>query len=609
MRLRPLPAALVLLGFYTSFHSLTAGSTEVEPVIVTATRTAQTAAETLAAVTVITRKDIERRQAQSVQDLLRGTAGFSIANNGGAGKATSVFLRGTESDHVLVLIDGVKIGSATLGTAAFQDLPVELIERIEIVRGPRSSLYGSEAIGGVIQIFTRKGRGPVKPSLSLSGGSFDTYDASAGVSGGDEREWFSAQLSGIDTEGFNACDGTPAGAGCFTDEPDKDGYRNSAGALRGGLRFDNGAEADLHWLRSSGDTEFDGSFVNASESMQQALGGSLRWSPLDAWQMTLAAGQSRDESDNFKDGAFQSRFDTERDSFTFQNDVTLADTQLLTVGLDYQDDRVDGTTAYAVDARDDTGLFTQYQGAFGGHDVQLSLRRDDNEQFGNHNTGGVAWGYALRNALRLTAAYGSAFKAPTFNELYFPGFGNANLHPEESRSLEVGVAGDIGTGRWSLNAFGTRIDELIGFDASFTPTNIDEARILGIEAVLGIQLAGWDFDTNLTLLDPENRSGDANDGNVLPRRARQSLRFDADRQVGKFTFGTTLFTEGKRYDDLANNRTLGGYTTLDLRGEYRFAQDWRLQARVANLFDKDYETADFYNQPGRSLLVTLRYQP
>ncbi len=602
-----MPAAVcLLLGSHSAFAA------ELDPIIVTATRTAKTADETLSSVTVITRKEIERQQSQSVQDLLRGVPGVGIANNGGPGKATSVFLRGTESDHVLVLIDGVKVGSATLGTTAFQDIPVEQIERIEIVRGPRSSLYGSEAIGGVIQIFTRKGGGALKPFFNIGGGSYQTYSASAGVSGGGERGWFSVSASGIDTEGFNACNGKPSpdGAGCFTTEPDKDGYRNLSGSLRAGYRFDNGLEMDVHALRANGKSEFDGGFVNESESVQQVLGGTLRYSPLSVWHMTLTAGRSRDESDNFKDGTFKSRFDTERDTLSFQNDITIAADHLLTVGVDYHDDRVDGTTAYAVTSRDNTGLFTQYQAWFGAHDVQLSLRRDDNEQFGNRNTGGAAWGYALGKGLRLIASYGTAFKAPTFNELYFPGFGNPKLRPEESRSVEFGLRGEPAWGRWSLNAYETRVDDLIAYDASLlAPNNIDQARIRGLEAVLSTRLGNWDLNANLTLLDPENRSGGANDGNVLPRRARRSLRLDADRDFGHYRLGATLLAAGKRYDDLANTRELGGYATIDLRAEYALTGDWRVQARVENLLDKDYETAAYYNQPGRSLYLTLRYQP
>jgi vitamin B12 transporter len=362
-------------------------------------------------------------------------------------------------------------------------------------------------------------------------------------------------------------------------------------------------------LKTTGESEFDGNFVNESESVQQVVGGSARFSPIDVWQVTLAAGRSEDESDNFKDGSFQTRFESERDTISFQNDFSITNHNLLTLGVDYLDDRVDGTTTYAVTSRDNKGLFIQYLGMFAAQDLQLSLRRDDNEQFGEHNTGSASWGYTINKGLRLKTSYGTAFKAPTFNELYFPGFGNANLRPEESRSTELGLSGQTSWGRWSSNIYETRIDDLIAFDAStFAAANINQARIRGLEMTFAAQIEAWDFTTNFTLLDPENRSNGTNRGNVLPRRAEQSLRFDVTHHVGKYTLGATLFTEGKRYDDLANTRELSGYASVDLRAEYMFAKDWLLQARVENLLDKEYETAAFFNQPGRGLYMTLRYQ-
>ena len=584
---------------------------ELDPVVVTATRTAQTADQSLTSITVITRPEIERRQARSVQDLMRGAAGVSIASNGGRGKTTSVFLRGTEADHVLVMVDGVKVGSATLGTTAFQDIPIEQVERIEIVRGPRSSLYGSEAIGGVIQIFTRKGGGPPARHVSIGGGSDRSIEAAAGLSGGGERAWFAVGASGADTDGFNACDGRPSpdGAGCFTTEPDRDGYRNRSISVRAGYRFDNGAAIDLHALRSRSHNQFDGASVNEADSAQQVLGGSLRFAPLARWQMTLAAGRSSDRSDNSKDGNFKSRFETVRQSLSLQNDIGIARDQLVTLGADYQDDRVGGTTAYVVDSRHVSGLFVQYQGTFGAHDTQLSLRQDINPQFGHRVTGSSAWGVALGKGLRLVASFGTAFKAPTFNELYFPGFGNPDLRPEASRSVEIGLRGRSGRTWWSLDAYESRIDDLIAFDSRiFAPANVDQARLRGIEAVAAIRLDRWYFDANLTLLDPKNLSAGANGGNVLPRRARQSLRLDADRTFGRHRFGATLFAAGGRYDDLANARALGGYATLDLRAEAILTRDWQLLAQIENLFDKDYQTAALFNSPGRSLTLTLRYR-
>jgi len=610
MKRNPIAAA-VAAGVLTPVLSFAAESpATMAPIVVTAGRVAQTADETLAAVTVITRDEIERAQAVSVPDLMRGLPGIALSNNGGPGKSTSLFLRGANSDQVLVLIDGVKVGSPTLGSTAFEHLPLEQIERIEIVRGPRSSLYGSEAIGGVIQIFTRRGGGELTPSFSLGGGSYHTYQGSAAISGGGSDGWFSASLSGEDSEGFNSCNGEPGVAGCFTHEPDQDGYRNLSGNLRAGYRFGNGAEVDLHWLRSEADTEYDGSFQNESETMQQLLSAGLRFMPSDIWDLSLKAGRSWDDSDNFKDGLFSSRFETERDSLSWQNDLALTPDHRLTLGLDYLEDRVDGTTDYAVTSRDNVGLFGQYLGQIGRHELQASLRGDDNEQFGSHTTGSLAWGYRFNSGRQISASYGTAFKAPSFNELYFPGFGNPDLGPEESRSLEIGLNDLTSWGSWSLNLFQTDIDELIAFDAdTYAPANIGSARIRGLETVLTARLGAWDLSGNITLLDPVNRGDGPNRGNLLPRRAEQSLRLDLDRNFGRYGLGATLVGVGKRYDDLANSRELDAYMTLDLRGEYRFAQAWKLQARVENLFDKEYETASYYNQPGINFFLTLRYQP
>jgi vitamin B12 transporter len=582
-------------------------ATNMAQIVVTATRTAQSEDQSLAAVSVITRQDIERLQPQSLQDLLRGTPGLTLSNSGGPGKATSLFLRGTESDHVLVLLDGIKLGSATLGVTSIQDLPVEQIERIEIVRGPRSSLYGSEAIGGVIQIFTRRGGGGLKRRFSLDLGSHATWRGSLGLSGGGEHSWYSVDLALNDTDGFDACQANTAG-GCYTDEPDDDGYRNESASLRAGHRFENGLEVDFHALRADGENEFDGGYVNQSETRQQALGGSLRVALTDSWLLSFKGGRVWDKTDNYKDGSYMTTFDTQRDTLSLQGDVELGIGQLLTLGFDYQEERVDSSTDYTFDERDNRGYFIQYQGEVSAQDLQFSLRQDDHESFGKHATGAIAWGYTLDAGLRLWSSYATAFKTPTFNELYYPGFGNPALRPEESSSLELGFQGEGDWGAWSLSVYQTRVDELIGFDPSNSPINIDRATIRGIEASIDYGIGPWRATTSLTLLDPRNDSGGDNNDNLLPRRSRQSLRIDLDRKLGAYNLGASLFAEGKRYDDLANTRRLGGFATLDLRAGYRINNAWRLQGRCENLFDKGFQTAGYYNQPERSFYLTLSYQ-
>jgi vitamin B12 transporter len=377
----------------------------------------------------------------------------------------------------------------------------------------------------------------------------------------------------------------------------------------------------LHWLRSESESAFDGLFQNESRGVQQVLGATADLSPMDVWDLKLSIGRSWDELDAFLDGSFTGRFDTIRDVASWQNDVYLGDAHIATLGLDYLQDRVGGSDDFTVDSRYNWGLFGEYQGDFGAHRLTASLRYDDNEQFGGHTTGDAAWGYGLDNGLRVTASYGTAFKAPSFNDLYFPftafgfGFGysgNPDLDPETSRSLELGLSGLLPSGDWSISLYQTDLDDLISIDASgmiSMPVNLDRARIRGLEATAGVRVLGWDLSAALTLLDPENRSGGLHGGNLLGRRPQQSFRFDLDRRLGRFDVGASLLATGRSYDDLANDVRLDGYTVVDLRAEYRFSEGLRLQGRLDNLFDEDYETIAYYNQPGRGLYLTLRYEP
>ncbi|AWV08532.1 TonB-dependent vitamin B12 receptor [Marilutibacter maris] len=597
-------------------------ATELDEVVVTANRTAVSVDDTLVPVEVIDRATIERSQARDLTDLLRGRAGISIANQGGTGKLSTLFLRGSESDHVLVLVDGVRIGSATSGLASFQDLPLALIERIEVVRGPRSSLYGSEAIGGVIQIFTRRDREGLNLRASATVGSNDYAEGSAGIGGRSGGAWFGIDTAYTNTEGFDACSGRgpdPSipfdfGAGCFTDEPDRDGYRNRSLSARAGYDVGDTFAFGAHALRAEGRNEYDGSFQNLSKVTQQVLGANARWTPNEVATVSLNLGRNTDASDNYMDGIDVGYFDTDRDSATLQGDFRFAGDHLFSVGLDWLRDRVDSNTAYDETSRDNRAAFVQYRGQFaagslGRQSFEASLRRDDNEQFDGHTTGSVAWGLGFGGNWRLTAGYGSAFKAPTFNELYYPFFNNPNLRPEESRSWELGLAYDGAALDWRIDAFSTRVDDLIAYDAAlFMPNNIDEARLRGAEIGLDTELWGWSVDASASFVDSENRKG-FHAGNELPRRARRSARIDLDRAFGDLRLGVTGVAESGRYDDVANSVRVGGHASFDLRAEYAVHPDWTVQARVANLFDRDYQTVDWYNRPGREWFLTLRYAP
>ncbi|QDH69038.1 TonB-dependent vitamin B12 receptor [Marilutibacter alkalisoli] len=592
-------------------------ATDLDEVTVTANRTAISVNDALVPVEVIDREAIERSQARDLPDLLRGRAGITIANQGGAGKLSTLFLRGAESDHVLVLIDGIRVGSPTSGLVSFQDLPLAMIERIEVVRGPRSSLYGADAIGGVIQIFTRRDREGLHMRGSATVGSHDYAQGTAGLGGRSGNAWFGLDTAYTNTEGFDACRGRgpdPSdpfdfGAGCFADEPDDDGYRNRSLSARAGIDATETLSLGVHALRAEGRNEYDGSFQNLSKITQQVIGANAQWQPSDVAAFKLVVGRNSDTSDNYKDSNPAGRFDTDRDSATVQGDFTFARDQMLTIGFDWLRDRVEGSTEYAETSRRNHAGFVQYQGRFGAHSFEASLRRDDNEQFDGHTTGSVAWGMGFGDGWRITAGYGTAFKAPTFNELYFPFFGNPDLKPEESKSWELGLARRGDAINWRIDAFDTRADNLIAYDAGiFLPNNIESARMRGAEVGMDTELAGWVVNASASFVDTENREGFFA-GNKLPRRADHNARIDIDRDFGAVRLGLTGVAEGSRYDDVANSTRLGGYATFDLRAEYAFHPDWTLQARVANLFDRKYETVAWYNQPGREWFLTLRYAP
>ncbi|MBA4503720.1 TonB-dependent vitamin B12 receptor [Marinobacterium marinum] len=597
MKYFSLPAA-VLLG---TAAMATQAQTAQDTLLVTATRTAQTADQALASVTVIERDEIERKQAQTVTDLLRQTPGITVTNNGGRGKQTSIFMRGTNSDHVLVLIDGIKQGSATLGSVAFEHLTPDQIERIEVVRGPRSSLYGSEAIGGVIQIFTRKGSDGLKPRFSVGAGSNDSREVALGVSGGNGQGWYNLSVSDYTTDGFDAKEGT---------EADDDGYDNRSYALSGGYRFNEVAEAELFWTRNTGDSEFDGSFQNESSTRLQTLGGTLRLDLAENWQVEARVGRSQDEGDNYLNGTWVSNFDTQRDTLSLQSSHQFSAHSQFVWGVDYQDEEIaSASNHYAVSSRDNTGAFGLYQLYMGAHDIALSLRHDDNEQFGGETTGSLAWGVALPHNLRLTASYGTAFRAPTFNDLYWPGSGNPDLQPEESDTLELGLSGDHAGIHWAANLYQTDIDNMIAWAPAptaadpwrWTPMNVDNARIRGLELTAATRFADWDISTGLDLLDPKDRETDE----ILKRRPRKVFTLAADRDFGGYALGGTLQAVGKRKD----RDWMSGYTVVDLRGSYALSRDWSLKAKVENLLDEDYQTARGYNQPDRTYWLSLHYAP
>lgn len=595
-----------------------AADNEIE-IVITAGRKAQTADETLAPVTVITRKEIEATQANTLTEVLQQTPGLSLTSSGYLGKQSSVHLRGTNDSHVLVLIDGVKVGSATLGTTPFELLPLSQVERIEIVRGPRSSLYGSEAIGGVIQIFTRKGSGSkgIQPQASASYGSFNTAKASAGISGGSgSGAWFNLNAATERSDGINAQDSYTAYLPDFSmaqvTEADKDGYKNNSFSLRAGNRFENGMNAEAGIMQAQGESDYDGQYQNENHFKQQVAQGKFS-APIGS-QATVTAqlGQSLDKQDSYKDAAFQDRFQTKRSSASLQADMQFGAAGNVTAGLDHIKDNVSGSTDYAVKSRKNTGVFASYQLSSGNNKFDASLRQDDNEQFGKKATGGVAFAHEFSESFRATASYGTAFKAPTFNDLYYPYSGNTELKPENSKNIELGIAGRLASGEWAISAFQNKIDDLIQWRDTgggiWKPMNVAAAKISGLELSSTQRWNDWQFSGNATFQNPKVDSGEQK-GHLLINRPKQILNLDVQRQFGRYSVGAAVHAEGRRFNDTFNTQPLAGYATLDLRAGYQVNKSVAVSAKLGNVLDKDYELRKGYNQPGLNGMVTLDYQP
>ena len=606
----------IVLPLITAPFMATSAFADIEnldSVVVTATRTAASPNKLLASTSVVTRADIERFNFQTLEQALTALPGVVIANSGGLGKQTSIFLRGTESNHTQILLNGVKLATNAFGAPQIEHIPLDQIERIELVRGPQSSLYGSESIGGTIQIFTKQGQIGFKPELSVSYGTHDTRNTQLGFSLGNEHSWLNINGSHRQTAGFNACDGRSGTLfiGCFTSEPDKDAYHNTSLSLRAGHQFNSDTSIEVFSLSSEGESEFDGSIFsgNQTDFLQHTFGATFNTAITDIWSIKTSLSQGRMEADNNKDGVDVNFTDNKTNYFSLQNDIQINPDYLVSLGYEYENDKITSSSAYTKDERDNEAVYAQLLGNVGASNFRLSMRVDDNEQFGEHTTGNIAFGHQIQDNFRIYASYGTAFSAPSLVDLYSPFGANPNLDPERSKSVEIGIAGRHYATDWSISTYQTRIDDLIILDGSFIPQNISEAVINGIEITAATQILGINIDGQVSLMDPENRAAGANKDNLLPRRAEQTYTLNAYKVVGPYRLSSQFFASGRRFDDAANTRRLAPFNTLDLAIAYQVNDAVQAQLKVANVFNQQYETVSGFHTDGANLLLTLSYRP
>ncbi len=587
-------------------------------VFVTATRSSSPLGTALADHQVIDREHIEAAMGMTLVELIGSLPGVQWVNAGGHGKASSLLLRGTESRHVLLLIDGVRFSSATLGLASLENLPLDAIERIELVRGPMSALYGSDAVGGVIQVFTRAGAANSPGMLGASERYSSSLQSTWGSRGYASTAWLqrwksesfdaSVQLSGLRSDALSA---TNAREPWGSFDPDADRYRQSSANAQAGWDIAPGLRLDMSALRVEGRTAIDdGLGTDSRAALLSQIGQlGLQAQVSKAWHTRIRWSEAVDGYNTLRTASPWTELGETRSrsqQWIWENQLALSK-GLLQVHAEqqYQDVSRPGEP-FEQTSRSIRGYGLGWIAQEGPHQWQVNLRRDENSQFGSENTGALAYGFRLSTPWRLRVAIGTSFVAPSFNQLYYPGFGNPALQAERGRSREWGLNYQQGDQHVSISYFQQRIRGYI--TAGPIPENLPYSDIEGLSLSGSRRFAGLQWSVAYDWLDPRNTSiGSPFEGNLLPRRARQQFRLASQGRSGPWTFGGQWQVLGDRYDDQSNTLRLPGYARLDVFAHRAIASDWRLSMRVGNLTDRRYETAYGYNQAGRALYVGLSY--
>ena len=593
------------------------------PVVVTGTREPEALARATSDIVVIDAETIRNTSADSLEDLIRRSTGMQLARNGGPGQSTGFFIRGASTNSTVVLVDGVRIGSATLGQAEFEALSLAQIERIEVLRGPASSLYGADAVGGVVQIFTRRGDGPMRFGLGGAIGGYGSRQGDVGASGSAAGFDYAVSLGRESSEGVSAL-----APGNIAFNPDRDGYARNSGTARLGYSPAAGHRVGVSFLETHLDAQYDGAdflppnfLPDPSADFRNRLTTRIasvdyRGAITSAWTTTLQGSHAVD--DLTSGGATTSRFLTRRDQATWQNAVKLDPDQQLVVAFERMLEHVGGDAFPDGMGRSNNAAVLGYSGRFGNHTLQLDARRDDNSVYGANTTGRIGFAYDVASGWRLRALAGTTFRAPTFNDLFFPGYGVVTTKPEHGRSIEAGASWQGATASASATVWRNRVRDLIAYqpDRNFCPPdpafdfgcsgNVGRARLQGVTLAASQRWRGFDAHLGVDLLDAR----DADTGIRLTRRAAHQESLGIDYDDGPWRFGVAaLFVASRPNNGPGPNdvTVLGGYGTLDLRAARRLDKSWRVEAKLLNALGHQIEPVRDYRGLGRQAWIGLRY--
>jgi vitamin B12 transporter len=604
-------------------------------VFVTATRTPISKNNVIADVTTISSEDIERAGSSSLPELLQRQPGIEISNLGGPGKVSTIGIRGTSSTHSIVLVDGIRLSAATTGFSAIEHIPLSQIEKIEIVRGPASSLYGQDAIGGVIQIFTKKGIDGFKPYVDIGYGSYNTSNFKSGVRAGNNQTTYAINFAAMNSDGFSAFVPNPANA-ANSKNLDKDGYKNYSLSSSLSHKINQDYEIDLQYFLSNGKNQFDNRFANFSPSFHgnyrneiklETYAMNIKGQINKTWQSSIKLSQSTDKyldlqklnNFTFEDDAnLKDLYKTTQDQLSWQNNVALPRGSI-TLLYDFLKQRIKTTDVYEKTQRTNHGVMVGYSLIEDKHNFQSNFRKDFNSVYEDAVTGNIGYAYSIDPNWTIASSYGTAFVSPSFNFLYSLAdsfaLGNPNLKPEKSKNIEGSIRYKDDSGSMSLTMFQNKIDDFIIYTApaeagSRTSTqNLNKAEIQGL-TISGDQFFGhFQIKGSATGQSAKNEDTDK----YLPRRASLIGNINLNYYIGNWNIGVEETFSGKRFDDKENIVNLSGYALTNIVTDYKINDKLKLNLRLNNVFDKDYSLAAEgrsgfkYQTPGRSLFANLRY--
>lgn len=612
VRLQPLAwAAACLWAVSPAVLAQTADATQpLSDTVVTATRTAQPLSDLVADVSVVDREALDRSGAAALEDVLARLPGVELVRNGGLGTTTSIYLRGANNEFTAVYIDGIRVDAQSgSGGAPWEAMPLDLVERIEVLRGPAGAVYGSDAIGGVVQIFTHKGEGPPRATASIGAGSHGTYQATAGLSGGTGAWDYSLGLSQAESDGFNSR--TTA-----TANPDKDGYRRRSVHARLGWQLQADHRLDATLVHSETHSGYDSSPTADDRSLNelQALGLSwqARWSAVHSSKLSVSESRNTYET---RPSPYQT--DTVLRNYLFHHAWQFTPGQQVTAALERREDELTNTGISGTTRdRSQNALALGYQLRQGAHSLQLHARHDRDSEFGGKSTGSAAYGYAFAPQWRITASVGTAFRAPTLYQR-FSLYGDDSLRPQESRNAEVGLRWAQGDDFVSATAYRNRVRNLINWTSGTGScagnsgpyggcyANVARASYEGLTLAGAYRMGAVRLRGSVDFQDPRDDAS----GLLLARRAKRHAVLGADTALAGWTLGAEAQVSSWRFDNVANTKRLGGYTLFNLSASKPLGRDLRLYARLDNLADKAYQLADTYATAGRTFYVGLKWAP